>query len=451
MKSSWQQVAEFCLCARGKTVVAALSGGADSVAMTHFLWTQKDKIGFALRACHINHNLRGEESLRDEAFVRDFCLEREIPLQVFSVEIENSAKQAGMSTESYGRKVRYERLKECAQDGLIATAHTLDDRIETSCINFLRGTGLRGLVSIPRVNEQIIRPLLTLSRAEIEQYCEAHNLSYVTDSTNRQEQFLRNRVRAKVVPVLRDISPQFEKTYERTLAHLQQDEEYLTSQADAVFLEALGPDGLDVEMLTCQHGAVMFRVLRRFLWSQGLSYEQAHIENMQQMIKNKSGACQLSKEMFAVVRGGKLVLEKKTPPFVFAPMALVPGEIPKNPLARGQLALLNCEQFTNLLKQDRNILKNTLDYGKICGRLFLKQKTSGDYLRLAHRHVGKSLKKWFYEAGIAPENRNRIPVVCDERGVVWVSRLGIDARVKPDEQTTQFLHFAVEEEAADER
>ncbi|MDE7293582.1 MAG: tRNA lysidine(34) synthetase TilS, partial [Oscillospiraceae bacterium] len=179
-------------------VVAALSGGADSVCLLLVLKKLRERLNFALSAVHINHNLRGEESDRD----RDFCLrlcEREgIPIRVYSVNAAEYAEKKGYSTEEAARILRYdcfEKESERLSGALIATAHNMGDNTETVLFNLTRGTGVRGLGGIPYKRDNIIRPLLDVSREEIEKYLEAHGQDFVTDSTNLTDDYTRNRIR----------------------------------------------------------------------------------------------------------------------------------------------------------------------------------------------------------------------------------------------------------------
>ena len=186
----------------GDTVIAAVSGGADSVALLHVLYSLQDELSFSLAACHVNHNLRGAESDGDEMFVRRKCRMMDIPLYVANIKV-NEFRQKHDSLEECARRLRYGFFEDIGKNKLIATAHTASDNCETILINMVRGTALSGICGIPAKRDNIIRPLLYITREDVERYCRENELDYVTDSTNLSDDYTRNKIRHKIVPLLR--------------------------------------------------------------------------------------------------------------------------------------------------------------------------------------------------------------------------------------------------------
>lgn len=211
-------------------VLVALSGGADSVALLRILLD----LGCQCHAAHCNFNLRGEESKRDEQFVRDLCLRLQVPLTVRSFDVPAYQQQHGGSVEMACRDLRYawfeeERLaQECA---LIAVAHHADDQIETFYLNLMRGTGLRGLTGMKRLNGNVWRPLLGVNRNELLDYLDALTQDFVTDSTNAQNDFRRNRLRNIVLPVMRQQFPHASERTLDTMSNLSDDQDLITAVA----------------------------------------------------------------------------------------------------------------------------------------------------------------------------------------------------------------------------
>ena len=193
-------IARYDMLRPGQPVLAALSGGADSVALVCVLRA----LGYAVRAYHLNHCLRGQESERDAAFVHSLCTKLDVPLTLEREDAAAYAAQTGESVETAARKLRYARLSGCAaRQGItrIATAHTADDNLETMLFHLARGTGTRGMAGIPPVRGQIIRPLWTATRAEVEAYLSGLGQDFVVDSSNLSLDYTRNRIRHTVVPL----------------------------------------------------------------------------------------------------------------------------------------------------------------------------------------------------------------------------------------------------------
>ena len=197
------------LLKRGRKVVVACSGGADSIFLLHIL----NKLGFDLVVAHCNFHLRGEESDRDEIFVREFCEKEGLHLLTQHFDTVGYANENKLSIEMAARELRYSwfevlRLQFDAQS--IAVAHHSDDSIETILLNLLRGTGLKGICGIRPKNGYIVRPLLCINRKEIEEYLKGEGIDFVTDSTNLENEYTRNKIRNIVMPILREINPQID-------------------------------------------------------------------------------------------------------------------------------------------------------------------------------------------------------------------------------------------------
>ena len=216
-----QYIARERLLDAGDRVIVALSGGADSVALLLLL----TELGYACEAAHCNFHLRGEESDRDERFVRRLCEERRIPLHVVHFDTTRHAAERHISLEMAARELRYrwfEDLRREREADAVAVAHHADDSIETLLLNLMRGTGINGLRGIRPRNGHIVRPLLCLSREDILRYLERRGQTYVTDSTNLQDAYTRNKIRLKLLPLMQEITPSIRQSLLRTAAHLDE-------------------------------------------------------------------------------------------------------------------------------------------------------------------------------------------------------------------------------------
>lgn len=197
------------LLKRGEKVIVTCSGGADSIFLLHIL----NKLGFECVVAHCNFHLRGEESDRDENFVREFCKKKGLTLLVEHFETQQFAAENKLSIEMAARELRYnwfEKIRAEYNAGAIAVAHHSDDSIETILLNLLRGTGLKGICGIRPRNGFIVRPLLCVNRKEIEDYLTENGIGYITDSTNLENEYTRNKIRNIVMPILREINPQID-------------------------------------------------------------------------------------------------------------------------------------------------------------------------------------------------------------------------------------------------
>ena len=217
---SWMR--EQRMTAPGDTVICAVSGGADSVCMLHVLLSLRTALGITVEAVHFNHHLRGAESDRDEAFVRALCAKLDVALHIGNGDVRARATKRHESVEEAARALRYAFF--ASLPGLIATAHTQDDNLETVLLNLTRGTGLAGLCGIPPKRKSFIRPMLAVSRTEIEAYLEQNGLSHVTDSTNFLPDARRNRLRQSVIPLLKAENPSLCETAFRMCRLLEADE-----------------------------------------------------------------------------------------------------------------------------------------------------------------------------------------------------------------------------------
>ena len=235
-----ETIRKYNMLSKGDTVVVGLSGGADSCALIHFLSSVKDDFSLTLIACHVNHMIRGDEADRDEEFSRNLAIELGAEFRLLKINVPQEAEKRHESIEKTARDIRYDFFEKTAEqyNAKIATAHTASDNVETVLFNLARGSGIKGLCGIPPVRGRIIRPLITVERDEIEKYCRKNELNYVTDSTNLTDEYSRNKLRHKVVPVLKEINPAIEKTITRMTENLICNVKHLDSSAEKLIKSA---------------------------------------------------------------------------------------------------------------------------------------------------------------------------------------------------------------------
>ena len=387
----------------GDTVCCAVSGGADSVALLFALYLLREKLDIHLRAAHFNHHLRGEESYRDEDFVRDFCAGYNIPLTVGQGNV--AAGKKGL--EAAARDARYAFLE--TLPGKIATAHTADDNSETVLMHLVRGTGLKGLGGIAPVRGKLIRPMLLITRQQVMDFIREYSLPFVEDSSNAENVFLRNRLRHNVIPLLKEENPKLAENLSAMALRLRQDEAALTEDWDF-------SGGLSVDAVKAAPAAKQSRMLAGFLEHCGVKEPAAnHIDLALSLVyaENPSAKASFPGSVSVSRQYGRLVVVQEAQPL--EPMVLnCPGitEIPQL-----GLQVICCEAETICNNENTFTVHPE-------GKLILRSRCSGDEIRLPGGT--KSLKKLFIDRKVPAFKRPTVPVLADDAGVVGVYGIGVD-------------------------
>ncbi len=384
---------------RGQRIVCAVSGGADSMALLWGLYLLKDTLGLDLSAAHFNHGLRGEESDRDEAFVRDFCAGYNIPFARESGKVEAGKK----GLEAAAREARYGFLK--SLPGKVATAHTADDNAETVLMHLVRGTGLKGLGGIAPVNGDLIRPMLQITRKEVLDFLREYSIPYVEDSTNAADDFLRNRLRHQVMPLLKGENPSLSQNLSAMALRLRQDEQAFSALAKEQMT-------LQVEKLRTMAPAIRSRVLTRILLDAGIKEpESAHIAKLEQLVFSPKPSAK------ADFPGGVTVARKYDTLVLCAEERELEPQILSCPGAL-QLPGVKITCLPNITS-DRTTVSFSLTPK---GQIAVRSRKAGDRIRLMGGT--KSLKKLFIDGKIPAAQRSSIPVLADDEGILGVAGFG---------------------------
>lgn len=291
----------------GDNVIAALSGGADSVSLLHVLKALEQRLGITLYACHINHNLRGKDSDSDQEFTEKLCRRLNIPLKVFSVDVSGTAEKH-QSIEERARELRYEAFASEARrlNAKVATAHNSCDNIETVLLNMLRGTGLKGLCGIPPVRDYLIRPLIFCTREEIEAYCRDNSLEFVTDKTNFSTAYTRNKIRLELLPKLLEINPSLYEGVGRMTSSLIEDSVFLEEMAINAIEKARLEQGIyDSSQLAALPKPIFSRAVSMLLREKDIEPTAIRIKGFEEIILAGRGKVNVEKNKFAVVKKGR--------------------------------------------------------------------------------------------------------------------------------------------------
>ena len=409
--------ARLILPPKGARVLCAVSGGADSMCLLTLLLLTGD---YELAAAHFEHGIRGGESLRDCAFVEDFCREKEIPCFVEHADVPAFARERGLGLEEAARMLRYAFLERVADErgfDFIATAHNADDNAETVLFNLARGTGPDGLCGIPPRRGRIIRPLLGLTRAEIERCLAASGTPHVEDGTNADERFSRNRIRHSVVPVLKELNPSFPEAAARLSRLLRRDEEYLSEQAEAFLREYFDGESLPTAELLARHEAVSSRVIRKLL---PRSAEEKHVDAALALCRSTERAfLDLPGARLRCERGRLYLTQERTEP------------IPETAIPIGGRVVLEDAGLTisaRITEPGEEIHSPFKTYRLKCesiiGKLSLSSPRPGERYRPAGRGCTKTLKSLFAERHSTQRGKLHTPVLRDEAGIVLVPPFG---------------------------
>lgn len=386
----------------GDCVVCAVSGGADSVALLLAMYLLRDKFGITVSAAHFNHRLRGDESDRDEAFVRTLCARYDIMLHVGSGQINPGKK----GLEAAAREARYGFLRQLS--GKLATAHTADDNAETVLMHMVRGTGLRGLGGIAPVCGELIRPMLSITRREVVSFLQEYHLDYVQDSSNDTDAFLRNRLRRHVMPLLKAENPSLAENISAMALRLRQDEEALSQFADGV--------QMDVSALRALPPALRSRALGAFLERSGVREPEAeHISLAEKLVYSPKPSARASFPGGVVIGRNYGKLEKLNDTPKFAQMELpCPSD-----------TVLTELDFRVIVEPASSCINTTHVFTVTTDcPVILRTRQSGDTMRLPGGT--KELKKIFIDKKIPAAIRDRIPVVADRTGVLGVCGIGVN-------------------------
>lgn len=417
-------------------VLLAFSGGADSAALLHWLCERRRTDSFGLTLAHVNHGIRGEEALRD----RDFCVtcakKYGVEICVLDVDVPSLARESGKGIEETARAVRYEYFERLMREKhipLLVTAHHADDNLETVLFRLSRGTGIRGLSGIAPTRKfadgMLTRPLLQVTKREILDYCEENGVAFVTDSTNADTAYARNRIRRDVLPVLEALFPGASRRAGRTAEELGEIAEYLDEAARTLLRDAASGEGLLIKALN--EAPVPIRKRALCLWAERVCegmIEAVHLDALISLCERPDARTEaaLPHDTTVLSDGKRLTVGKRNGD-------LQPISQMRMPLMRGvcdagvtgiRVFAEKCEdgiKVHNLSTAAYIILKE--DFDIIEKTLFWRTRAPGDVILMGGMH--RKLRRLQAQAEIPVRLRDRIPILCDADGIVWAPFVGV--------------------------
>lgn len=424
---------EYHLLDNSNGLLVGFSGGADSSALLRLLSDECRNRRIFLKAVHIHHGIRGAEADRDADFCGSVCASLGIDFELIKADIPSMAEKSGRGLEETARDFRYSEFARliAADDRLdrVATAHNSDDNAETLLFNLIRGAGLSGLSGIPPIRRlgeyKVIRPLLSVTKAEILDYCREKSIDFIHDSTNDDTVYTRNFIRHELIPMIGRLNPAFSESARRLTKLARIDEEYLEAKAHELL------DGTrTAESIASAHRAIASRaVVLMYKEISGAALEAVHIDSILSLCESGRGEISLPDRVTAGIRSGKLCFtrNKRELPdgFIFE---LQTG-VNRFRLSDGTDFAVFLSKTTNFsddeekdnekLKKIYNLsIRTELNSDTINHMLFVRSKRDGD--SYVSGKMTRKLKKLFNDRGLDEHTRRALPILSDDEGILWV-------------------------------
>lgn len=449
------------LPAAGDKVLAACSGGPDSLALVHSLNRLKEEYGFSLAVAHVNHGLRGAEADADAAFVREFSGSLGLPFYETAVDAAAFAAAEGRSLEDAARILRYRFLRAKASElggAFIATGHHRGDQAETVLLNLFRGAGGAGLGGMKPVAGGIIRPLLAVDRAEIDAYCQAHGLSPRLDSSNLNTEYLRNFLRLELIPRLETVfNAGIAATLCRTAEVVGDEHEFVAAAARGLWPEVVSGEAgmltVDIQALGGLHVALRRELIRQAVGKcrgdlKGISF--FHVEKLLELAAGGATGKVVELPGGPVVRTeyGKLVFAAAPPPAAgIEPPGVavaVPGTTPVP-----ALGIIVTARLSSGCPEDGGPDSAVFDWEELTPPIRVRTRQAGDRFRPG----GKKVKEFLIDAKVPQHRRSEVPVLTDGLGVIWLGGIRQARRARPGRSTGTYLQLIIakQEDTSEQR
>jgi len=440
----------------GDKILVACSGGPDSLALLHIFNELSAEYNISIFAAHLDHMFRGAESAQEAAFVVDFCQKRHIPCFSTAIDVPKFIVQTGLSGEDAARVVRYRYLRSIAQElggAKIATGHHRDDQAETVLIHILRGAGSAGIRGIQPVNGEIIRPLLSVSRTEIAEYCMVHHLEPRFDSSNLQTNYLRNRIRILLLPELeKQYNTSVKDALCRTATIVGDEHDFIQTTAvsmwDQVVTEQADKMFFDAKKMKPVHIAVKREIFRRAIEKKqgcltGISFH--HVETLIELLSTGrvGSMTQLPGELVAHKSYDGLYLGVND---VILPTKVeYPGQVLSVPGTTHitELGIMITIEVTDERGSSPPPNVAVFDWLALQPPLFVRIRGDGDKFQPLGFRGSKKLKKFFIDAKVARRVRDCTPIIWDSEGIIWIGGYRQAQSGRVTDKTKKFLKITI--------
>ncbi|MEW6570306.1 MAG: tRNA lysidine(34) synthetase TilS [Nitrospirota bacterium] len=441
----------------GEKIVVGLSGGPDSVCLLYVLTRLKEKYGLHLNALYVDHGLRPAETPTEIKFCKKYCEDLNLPFMARSLDVKNYAKNRGINLQEAARELRYRTFHEAVYEieaQKIALGHTADDQAETLLMRLLRGSGVTGLAGIPPVRGDVIRPLLEVEKKEIEKFLDDEGINFIVDTSNLRRDYLRNKIRLSLMPMLREFNPDIVRSLSMTAEIFRDEERYFEIIVTKTLMELIsrkteGRIELFLTPFEIMDKVIIRRVLRRAIAEtkglRGISF--IHIEDIIELIKggNPGDRLYLPKGIRIIKEYSTLILTSEPAVKLGSYTLTVPGETVFE--EAGTLIKASVVEGGELTgPQNKSVSwKDTaiLDADRLVFPLVIRSRRNGDFFYPAGFGRRKKLQDFFVDEKIPRNERDRIPLLVSGHDIVWVVGHRGDERFKATEETRKALRLEV--------
>ncbi len=436
----------------GNKILVAVSGGMDSVLLLYLLNKYSKELEITIEVAHVNHMLRGKEGDNDQEFVRELAKEWSIPFHTIKIDVKKISRTNKWSIEEGARKLRYDYLnsiKELSGCNKIAVAHHHKDQAETILMHLIRGTGAEGLRGMFFDKDDIVRPLLNTTREDIETKINDLKLEYRTDKSNLKTKHTRNKIRLKLLPLLKKYNPQIENNLVKTGEIIGEDNNFIESEVDKYYKALINERDQHIllnEKIRDLHTAIRRRLIIDAYKKLSHKYlEYKYVIQADNYLKNKqSNKLGLPNNIKLYIKNNEIILDKRlgfSEEEDFETIIDKPGQYE----IAGKILKLEIitEKLEKGIYSSRGANEGYVDFDKLNWPLLVRNRKAGDTFFVMGDKVGRKLKKLFIDKKIARENRDKLPLVFTAKGdLIFIPGIGVSELVKINDNTKIILHFS---------
>jgi len=457
-----ETIKKYRMLSGQERVLVALSGGPDSVCLLYVLKDLKEEFRLDLSVLYVDHGLRPEEAVGEKEFCKNLCAKLKLPFLTKSIDVKSYAEEMKLNKQEAARKLRYRVFDDTAHEinaGKVALGHTADDQAETLIMRLLRGSGPAGLSGIPPVRGKFIRPLIAIQRKEIKQYLEGERIDFIVDSSNLKKDYLRNKIRLSLMPLIEEMNPNIIDTLSRTAAIFREEERYFEILVARTLMKLISRKTdshieLFLSPLVAMEKIILRRALRRAIDEtkglRGISF--VHIEDIIELIKmGRAGdRLYLPHGMRAIKAYSTFTLTSKPPVRLSTYSLEVPGET----VLKEAGILLHASILENQEIETKDFRTSAPDFhpattqvlfdvDKLNFPLIVRPRKEGDFFYPHGFGKKKKLQDFFVDEKVPRDERDAIPLIVSGEDIVWVAGYRGDERFKVTDETKKVLKLEV--------